>query len=101
MKLKRPKQLYPMVEVWWDDAAGLRHGWMDEGEDLKPQMVLSVGFLIQETPDHIVLAQDTDSDGSHNGRSQIPQGMVKYMKVMKKAQLGEKAKKADVTPVQS
>lgn len=39
-KLKRPEQLYDMVEVWWDDAAGLRHGWMDRTEKIKAQMVI-------------------------------------------------------------
>lgn len=44
-KLTRPEQHYDMYEVWWDDAAGLRHGWMDRTEKPKPQMVISVGFL--------------------------------------------------------
>lgn len=82
--MKRPKQVYPMCEVVWDDAAGLRHGWMSSEEELKPQLVLSVGFLIQETPDHIVIAQDVDGEGAHNGRSQIPRGMVKQIKIIRK-----------------
>jgi len=84
MKIKRPKQNYPLLEVWWDDAAGLRHGWESSVDKLEPQTVLSVGFLIKETDDHIVIAQDTDAEGSHNGRAQIPKGMVKRMKVLRK-----------------
>ena len=49
-----------------------------------PQIALSVGFLVKETDDHIQIAQDTDADGAHNGRSQIPRGMVKRMKVLRK-----------------
>lgn len=57
-------------------------------------MALSVGFLIQETPDHIRIAQDTDEEGAHNGRTQIPRGMVKKLKVLRK----KDAPKEDVKP---
>ena len=83
-KIKRPEQHYPMVEVAWDDAAGLRHGWMDRTEKPKAQMVISVGFLIVDEPEHIIIAQDTDEGGAHNGRTQIPRGMVKYIKLLRK-----------------
>ena len=83
-KLKRPTQCYPQVECWWDDAAGLRHGWMDRTEKPKAQMVISVGFLIVDEGDHIIIAQDTDADGAHNGRTQIPRGMVKNLKLLRK-----------------
>lgn len=83
-KLKRPQQHYDAVEVWWDDAAGLRHGWMDRTEKPKPQMVISLGFLIVDDPEHIIIAQDTDSDAAHNGRTQIPRGMVKKLKLLRK-----------------
>lgn len=91
-KLRRPEQHYPLFEIWWDDAAGLRHGWMDRTEEPKAQMVVSVGFLIVDSPTHIIIAQDTDTDGGHNGRTQIPRGMVKYMKLLRK----KDEKKAEV-----
>jgi hypothetical protein len=47
-------------------------------------MVLSVGFLVVDTPDHIIIAQDIDEDGSHNGRTQIPRGMVRKMRMLRK-----------------
>ena len=93
-KLKRPEQYYDLVEVLWDDAAGLRHGWMDKAEKPKPQLALSVGFLISDEPEHIVIAQDTDDDGGHNGRTQIPRGMVKKIKLLRK----KDAKKIETTP---
>ena len=84
MKDKRPRQHFPLVEVTWDDASGIRHGWLAKTENAEPYLALSVGFLIQETPDHIRIAQDTDGEGGHNGRSQIPRGMVKKMRVLRK-----------------
>lgn len=84
MKVRRPRQQYDMVEVTWDDAAGQAHGWTAKNETVEPYIVLSVGFLIKETEHHIVIAQDTDGEGSHNGRSQIPRGMVKKLRVLRK-----------------
>lgn len=83
--MKRPRQSYPMVEVVWDDATELKPGWDDELEEITPALALSVGFLISDTKDHIVIAQDIDEQGHHNGRSQIPRGMVKTIKVLRKA----------------
>jgi len=90
-KIKRPEQHYPLVEVVWDDAAGFRHGWTAKEEKLEPQLALSVGFLIRENDDHIMIASDTDAEGSHNGRTQIPRGMVKKIRVLRKADKKEKA----------
>lgn len=90
VKLKRPTQHYPLVEIWWDDAAGLRHGWQSKEDPLEAQMVLSVGFLIAENDEHIIIAQDIDPSGMHNGRSQIPKGMLRnlvYLRPKKKKEL--------------
>lgn len=75
-----------MVEVLWDDATELDGGWTNEIEDADdPHLALSVGFLLRKSRTHIVIAQDVDKDGYHNGRSQIPRGMVKKIHVLRKA----------------
>lgn len=83
-KIKRPFQSYDMVEVIWDDAAGLKDGWTAKHEKVEPYIALSLGFLIRETAEHILIAQDIDADGSHNGRTQIPKGMVKRIKILRR-----------------
>lgn len=85
MSIKRPHQAFPMVEVIWDDASELAAGWADEVEETEPQLALSVGFLIKQTKEHIIIAQDIDAHKHHNGRGQIPMGMVKRIKVIRKA----------------
>ena len=82
--MKRPRQTHDLVEIWWDDATELEAGWREDVDEPEPMLALSVGFLVWETKDHIILAQDTDGQGSHNGRGQIPKGMVKKMKVLRK-----------------
>lgn len=86
-KPKRPTQHYPLVEVVWDDPTSLPDGWAEKGT--VPQHVetlcLSVGFMVARTEDYIILAQDTDTDGEHNTRSRIPSGVVKSLKVLRKA----------------
>lgn len=84
-KLSRPFQMYPLVEIHWDDATGLRHGWESDVDSIELAIVLSVGFLIKETESHIIIAQDLSPEGEHNGRSQIPKGMIKATKILRKA----------------
>jgi len=95
-KFKAPAIHYPLVLIVWDDAAGFRHGWTSKDEPLVPQLAVSVGFLIQETEHHILIAQDTDGDGAHNGRGQIPKGMVRSMKILKKANMPKPSEGARV-----
>ncbi len=84
-KSKRPRQHYPLEEIIWDDAAGLGNGWMQHDEEPVPQHVISVGFVIKETDTYLVYASDTDNDGGHNGRTQIPKGMIKTRRILRKA----------------
>lgn len=72
-----------MVEVVWDDAAAHTTSWTDTFT-VQPALVLSVGFLVFSSKEHIVIAQDIDHEGQSNGRSQIPKGMVKSMTVLRK-----------------
>lgn len=81
----RPRQIYPLVEVLWMDASAMSPGWTDRLENVEPQIALSVGFLLAKTNGQLVIAQDLDADGHHNGRSQIPLGMVRKIKVLRKA----------------
>jgi hypothetical protein len=74
---------FPIVAVAWDDAKAI-DGWGEEDDTLEPCIVLSVGFLVKKTPKYIVLAQDIAPDGTVCGRGQIPRGMVKRIKVLKK-----------------
>lgn len=77
------KYPFPIVAVLWDDATAL-DGWSRGTEALQPCEVLSVGFLVRQTKTHIVLAQDISPDGLQCGRGQIPRGMVKKMRVLRK-----------------
>lgn len=83
--IERPRQPFDMALVLWDDATELDAGWTDEIEEVEPHIAMSVGFIIKSTRSHIVLAMDIDKDGLHNGRAQIPRGMVKDIKILRKA----------------
>lgn len=84
--MKRPRQPYDLVEVVWADACGLEHGWKDklDADDREPMFIISVGFLVERTRDTLILAQDTHEDGGHNTRGQIPVGVVRRIKVLRK-----------------
>lgn len=100
-KTKRPFQHYPLAEIVWDDASGFRHGWMDKVDDPKPQLVISVGFLIKDTPDYVIYASDVDGDGAHNGRTQIPRGMIKTLRILRKVDSAKETKAKELLAVPS
>jgi hypothetical protein len=81
--MKRPRQVFDMVEVVWVDAAAQENNWKS-AVTVEPALVISVGFLVLRDKGHIVIAQDLDSDGGNNGRTQIPTGMVQTIKVLRK-----------------
>ena len=77
------KRRYDLVEILWHDAADMESGWTSKVKP-EPAIAMSAGYLVYQDKDHIVLAQDCDGAGEHNGRGQIPRGMVKQIKVLKK-----------------
>lgn len=81
--MKLPAQTFDIVEVIWDDAAAQLPEWTDKVV-IGNNLVRSVGFLVYCKRDYVVVAQDLDDEGEHNGRTQIPRAMVKIMKVLRK-----------------
>ncbi len=72
-----------LVEIIWDDASSLDHGWTDPAEERPTeQLVTTVGFLIAQTEKHLVIAHTTDGSWV-NGRFQIPRAMVKKMRSLR------------------
>ena len=75
---------YPLVEISWDDAA-TSHGW-EAAEDLETEaeIATTIGFLVKETSDHVVIASTIDANGNNNGRIQIPKRMIRKRRVIRK-----------------
>ncbi len=71
------KYAYPLYEVIWDDAA-VETGWIDPSVALQNQLVTTVGFLVNESDRHLLIAS-TYSDDHVNATIQIPKGMVQKM----------------------
>lgn len=74
MTKKQPKLMY--VE-WVDAVADV--GWDYEVEATKISLIQSVGWLVRETKDEIVLAADY-SEGDTNRRMAIPKSWVRNKK---------------------
>lgn len=76
---------YPLVEIQWDDAA-TSHGW-EAAEDLETEaeIAVTIGFIVKETQDHIIVASTIDANGNTNGRIQIPKKMIRRRRVIRKA----------------
>lgn len=79
MKLSDAK--YDLIAVTWDDAEA-DSGWDEPPKTLEEKLVLTVGFKIKETKNHILIANTIDGTMS-NGRLQIPKKMIKSVEVLK------------------
>lgn len=89
---------FPLVIVTWVDAA-TDSGWTDtdEAHDFTPPECMTVGYLVSDKPDHLVLAQ-THGGNEMGNRWVIPRGMVSKIRQMGVgddyvADKGENAKK--------
>ena len=73
---RRKKYPFQLVEVHWKEAQ-TGHGWEHE-EDLTVEIpiVITVGFLIKENDDGLVIASSVGTDRHSNARITIPKGMV-------------------------
>ena len=89
---------FDLVEVTWDDASSLEHGWVDPADEKpQPQLVKTVGFLVNESDHYLVIASTTDGNWV-NGRFQIPKGMVRSCKPLRRKR---KAKDSGLARAQS
>lgn len=84
--MKRLKVPFPLIEIHWDDAATMVQGWEPAAEiRLDEQICVTVGFLVKETEQHLMIASTVDMDGNTNGRFQIPRQMIRSQRVVRKA----------------
>jgi hypothetical protein len=89
---------FDLVEVTWDDASSLEHGWVDPADEKpQPQLVKTVGFLVNESEHYLVIASTTDGNWV-NGRFQIPKGMVRSCKPLRRKRKKESGLSAAPAP---
>lgn len=74
MRKRQPKLMY--VE-WVDAVADV--GWDDEPEKVSVHLIKSVGWLVKDNKNEIVLAADY-SDGDTNRRIAIPKSWIRNKK---------------------
>jgi hypothetical protein len=78
---------FPLVVIDWADAAG-DDGWcsLDSARGYSPPLIQSVGFLIENNNDYLVIVQgisdETDIEEKCFGKFTIPKGMVKKIAVL-------------------
>jgi len=76
------KAPFPVVEVIWEDAASDVQGWESEAE-VSIDIVMTIGFLIAESPAGLLIASTACEEKTHNSRMTIPRTMVKSMKYLR------------------
>lgn len=69
--MSTPMQRSIRVVEWIDSS--LQNGQVDKDDFPKPARITSVGFVVEETDDYIVLARDDmNHDGDYRGLCAIP-----------------------------
>ena len=72
---------YPLVEVIWNDAES-DSSWSEvPTEKLKPTLALTIGFLVAEDEEHVLIADAyfLTSSKTIGNTTKIPRGMIKEM----------------------
>lgn len=83
--MKKPKQIYPIAEIIWEDIEAQDGGWIKPGHaEIVPCLMSSIGYLVLDNADYVVYASDLAQDGTTNGRTQVPKANVKQVKIIKK-----------------
>lgn len=90
---------YRIVAVTWEDAHTESEGpwvWQKEAKPLAAKIFHQVGFLLEDTPECIVLtsAMEPGAEGLMASRERIPRGMVRsIVDLAPAAKLPAKAKR--------
>ena len=78
---KQVKELTEKVEIEWVDAYEMESGWhtIEEAEKATPPTVFSLGYVVKETKEFIIIAGDKGRKGDSDcGRVQvIPRNWIK------------------------
>ena len=80
--------VFDVVEVTWLDAQSSMENWsMDEiKSNLEPLVSKSVGYLIHETEEYIILGFLMFSNEMCKHHQLIPKGMIKNINILRKAE---------------
>ncbi len=74
-----PDRDLPVHRVVWKDAYDGEAAWLpwEEAVEFRPRLIVTVGILLSETEDELVLALSYDSDADRASHViHIPAGMV-------------------------
>jgi hypothetical protein len=74
------KEIYPFVEIVWDDAASNVNSWVSPQDLAKPERILSRGWLVREDDTYVVVAASIVAEGTIeddvSNTTCIPKGMI-------------------------
>lgn len=74
------KEIYPFIEVIWDDAASNINEWVSPADLAKPERIISRGWLVREDANYVVVAASIVAAGSIeddvSNVTCIPKGMI-------------------------
>ena len=76
MAPRKPKYPFPLVHIEWKDAQ-TGHGWEHQDDvQIEIPIVTTIGFLIRDNDEGVMVASTVGSDLHCNARIVIPKGMI-------------------------
>ena len=92
-KTTKPKQIYPIAEIIWEDIEMQDGGWIKPGHtDIVPCLMTSIGYLVLENDAYVVYASDLAQDGTRKERPQAPKANVRSIRIIRKIPTPRKKK---------
>ena len=79
-----------VVRVEWQDITGHDRPWWEPSDagDLKPADITTIGLLVTENPEYLVVAGSWENDGGLLGNVNcIPRGVVRSLETLGNAVL--------------
>ncbi|MDP6740074.1 MAG: hypothetical protein QF404_08680 [Planctomycetota bacterium] len=72
------------VEVTWQDITGHDAPWVstEEAMSIQPTQMVSVGTILRERDEYLVIAGTVDVEGAYGNINAIPRGCIKAVKAL-------------------
>jgi hypothetical protein len=77
---------FPRIEVVWRDSTSNSDTWVGLDDIDEPEAIVSIGFLVKDTPTYIALASSVSADGGEDSVGNtmiIPRPMIETVRKLK------------------
>jgi hypothetical protein len=67
--------------VVWEDSASPDAGWHEKDVTVSPVLCRTVGYILDDEPNHVTIVQTTDESQNWSGAMAIPRSAIRAMQI--------------------